>query len=393
MPLLLRNARLVLDPPRGVREGWILIEGGVIIGMGLDERESPGGVASEDCEGDFLTPGLIDLHLHGACGRDAMEATEDAYEVILRAHAMKGTTSALLTTVTAPQPAITQVVKTARSWRDREGVARLLGIHLEGPWFSTRRCGAHDPSLLRSPEVTELDELMASSPENTIRRVTLAPEIPGALGVIRDLVSAGIAVSAGHSDATEEESLCGFAAGITQVTHLHNAMSSLRKTEPPRRGLAEAALAKEGILCELIADGVHVPPELLREAVAAKEWQGIALVSDATAGAVLPEGSPFLLGSLACRVGKDAAHLLGSRQGCLAGSTKFLFDGMRTMVETGAATMCQAVAMSTITPSRALGMEGEIGSLGPGMRADLLRFSGDWEIRDVWIDGRKAVAG
>ena len=121
--------------------------------------------------------------------------------------------------------------------------------------------------------------------------MTLAPELPGAVSAIRRLVVAGIAVSAGHSDATEQEAAAGFAACITQTTHLHNAMSSLRKTNPPRPGLAEAALAAPGILCELIADGIHVPDDLLAGAVAAKGWEGIALVSDATAGAGLCEGA------------------------------------------------------------------------------------------------------
>jgi len=387
MTLLLRNARLVLDPKRGVVPGWLLVDEGLIARIGLADEEPPGGIPSEDCEGDFIAPGLIDLHLHGAMGHDAMEASEEAFHAILGAHAWHGTTTAVLTTVAASLPEMLAVLAEAGAWHHATGSARLAGIHLEGPWFSPKRRGAHDPAQLRIPQEDETDALLAHAP--LIRRVTLAPELPGALETIRTLVRSGIAVSAGHSDATEEEALAGFDAGITQTTHLHNAMSSLRKTEPPRRGLAEAALETPDILCELIADGVHVPAALLTGALQAKGWNGIALVSDATAGAGLPEGSPFSLGSLSCRVGRDAARTADPGEGCLAGSTRFLFDGIRTMVEQGCATFAEAVAMATRVPAAALGLENTLGMLKVGYRADLIRFSRDWRLIRVLIGGEE----
>jgi N-acetylglucosamine-6-phosphate deacetylase len=219
--------------------------------------------------------------------------------------------------------------------------------------------------------------------------VTLAPELPGCLDLVRELCLLGISVSAGHSDATENEALAGFAAGISQVTHLHNAMSSIRKTSPPRRGLAEASLGTPGICCELIAVGVHVPAELLREAWLAKGWEGIVLVSDATAGAGLADGALFRLGELSCRVEGNVAWTTdGEGHGrCLAGSTSCLIDGVRTMVETIGVPLVDAVAMATMVPARLIGREGEVGSLKPGKSADLVRFSKEWQVRGVWISG------
>ena len=391
MAFLLRNARLVLDPSRGVVAGWLLVEEGRIARIGRRDEALPADMTSMDCDGDFIVPGLIDLHLHGAAGHDAMKASEEAFGAILAAHARHGTTTALLTTVAASLAELLAVLQKAGSWSGGRGMARLAGIHLEGPWFSPRRRGAHDPAQLRDPGESEISALLKHS--RVIRRVTLAPELPGAAAAIREFREAGIAVSAGHSDATEEEAQAGFDAGITQTTHLHNAMSSLRKTDPPRRGLAEAALETTGILCELIADGVHVPDDLLRGALHAKGWEHLVLVSDATAGAALTEGTLFSLGSLPCRVSKDAAFADVSGEWCLAGSTRFLFDGVRTMVERAGATIAEAVAMATIIPARALGIESQFGSLDTGKRADLMRFSPEWKIRGVWSGGEEIAAG
>ena len=176
------------------------------------------------------------------------------------------------------------------------------------------------------------------------------------------------------------------------MTHLHNAMSSLRKTAPnPRRGLAEVALETPGIVCELIADGMHVTPELLRGAWLAKGWKEIVLVSDATAGAGLEEGEEFGLGGLSCRVQGGAAweetRAGEEAESKLAGSTATLFDGVRTMVESVGVPLEEAVAMATLVPAKTLGLEQTLGSLAQGKAANLIRFNGRWEIKGVWIGG------
>jgi N-acetylglucosamine-6-phosphate deacetylase len=387
MSILLRNARLILDPARGVVPGWLLLGDGRIEHVGIAGEVPPVDVPELDCKGDYLAPGLIDLHLHGAAGHDAMEASEEAFGAILAAHARHGTTTAVLTTVAAPIPAMLAVLRQAGSWSGAMETSRLAGIHLEGPWFSPKRRGAHDRSQLRDPVETEISMLLEYA--GVIRRVTIAPELSGARMAIRKFRDAGVAVSAGHSDATEEESIAGFDAGISQVTHLHNAMSSLLRTDPPRRGLAEAALGRRDILCELIADGVHVGADLLRQAPEVKGWENLALVSDATAGFGLPDGSGFRLGELDCVVRGKAAWTGEGIARRLAGSTAPLFHGIRTMVELAGVPIAEAVAMASIVPARSLGLESLFGSIRIGKSADLIRFSPGWEIQGVWIGGAK----
>lgn len=383
---LFTNACLIHSPEAGINAGALLVEAGVIACV-FTEEESPGVSADEviDCEGDFLAPGLVDLHCHGAMGRDTMEATDEAFSEILLHHATKGTTTAVLTTVSATLEEMLQVLCCAENFHSRAGSARLAGIHLEGPYFSPFRRGAHQAEKLRLPSLGETQSLMDHTA--VIRRMTLAPELPGALDLVRELVQGGIAASAGHSDASRDEAVAGFHAGITQVTHLHNAMSSVHKTRDHRQGLAEAALATDGILCEVIADGIHVSSSLLREAWLAKGRDGMVLVSDATAGAGLDEGSLFPLGGLACRVEGKAAWTGEGDSRRLAGSTATLFSGVRTMVESVGVPLEEALAMATSVPALSLGMSHQIGSLKVGMRGDLIRFDADWNLKGVWIEG------
>ena len=398
MRRLFTNARMILPPKKGgqgegVLEGSLLVEDGLLKKIANAEKGSlPEADEVIDCGDDYLAPGLVDLHCHGALGRDAMEATPEAFGVILGHHAARATTTAVLTTVASSLKEMTAVLRTAETHLDAPGLSRLAGIHLEGPWFSPKRRGAHRAAMLRNPTLEEAARLLEQAA--VIRRVTLAPELPGALDAVRMLVEAGVKVSAGHSDATCGEARAGFQAGITQATHLYNAMSSLRKGG--EEGLAEEALSTPGVLCELIADGIHLPQELLRHAYGKKGWEGIALVSDATAGTGLGEGDEFELGGLPCGIREGAAWTAGdgAAEGrCLAGSTKPLFECIRTMAEQVGIPLAEAVAMATLVPARSLGLEKSLGSLKVGMRADLIRFSPNWELAGVWIGGVPATPG
>ena len=390
MKTLFINARVILPPGQGIHSGSLLVEERLIrsIVHTGEEVSISSYSQSVDCGGDFIAPGLIDIHCHGSLGRDAMEATPEAFARIPNYHGSRGTTTTLLTTVASSLGEILAVLKCAKEYGAGEGsaVSHLAGIHLEGPYFSPHRRGAHRMEMLRHPSREETSRLLNHA--SVIRRMTLAPEIPGASDLIRELVSNGIKASAGHSNATDEEAIAGFRSGITQVTHLHNAMSSLRKTDSPsRRGLAEAALETPGVVCELIADGIHVSSELLHEAWMAKGWEEIALVSDATAGAGLGEGESFELGGLRCRVEKGAAWTGESGAHCLAGSTSTLFDGVRTMVTVAGVPLEEAVAMATLVPAKSLGLGHVLGTLAPGKAANLIRFNDQWELKGVWIGG------
>ncbi len=395
---LFKNARLVLPPGvagRGRDEGFLCEQDGLIHRLELrsdhadfekhlrEEEELCDAVV--DCGGAYLAPGLIDLHCHGAMGRDTMEATTEAFEDILNFHASKGTTLAVLTTVAASLEDMERVLVAAEEYQRKTAGSRFAGIHLEGPYFSPYRRGAHREEMLRHPSACETKELLRHA--GVIARMTLAPELPGSLELIRVLVQHGITASAGHSNATEEEALKGFQSGCTQVTHLYNCMSSLRSEGGVRHtGLAEAALTNE-VLCEVIADGRHLSPTLLRLAWLSKRWESVAIVSDATAGTGLPEGSPFELGGLSCVVEQGAAWTGEGADRRLAGSTIGMIDGVRVMVEQVGVPLGEAVAMASLTPARSLGVDGKRGSLEVGKRADLLQFSADWQVEGVWSMG------
>lgn len=390
MRKLFKHSRMILPPGKSgevILEGSLLVEDGLIRGIFSGARfleEACDEVI--DCDGDFLAPGLIDLHCHGAMGRDTMEASAEAFETILDFHATRGATLVVLTTVAASLEEMRSVLKAAKAFQQNTPSSRLAGVHLEGPYFSPHRRGAHRPGMLRPPSQAETEALLEHA--EVISRMTLAPELPGALTLIAELMRRGIAVSAGHSEASEAEALAGFAAGITQATHLYNCMSSLHSEGGMRvTGLAEAALTTEGILCEVIADGRHLSSTLLRLAWFAKGWESVALVSDATAGAGLPEGGCFELGGLPCRIDKGAAWTGAGEQRRLAGSTIGMIDAVRVMVEQAGAPLEEAIAMASLVQAKALGLEKERGSLALGKRADLLRFSSDWQVRGVWSAG------
>ena len=311
--MLFRNVTLVL--PERLAPGGSLrvcdgrIEALSINGATLDPRV---GEQIVDGAGAYLAPGFVDGHVHGALGRDTMEATADAFDAILAFHARGGTTSATLTTTAAPFEEIVRVLTAAQRHRTTEG-AELLGIHVEGPYFAPAKAGAHRPEYLKHPTPSETARLLDLA--DVITQVTLAPELPGAPDLIEALHARGILASGGHSDAWDHEAAAAHAHGMTRVTHVFNAMSSARRRDGIRyAGLLEYALAEPSIQCELIADGHHVTRTLLRLLLRAKGPDGVCLVTDATAGAGLPESASFPLAGNACVVrGGVGLHAGGER--------------------------------------------------------------------------------
>ncbi|HEX8372891.1 MAG TPA: amidohydrolase family protein, partial [Chthoniobacterales bacterium] len=224
--MILANAILVLAE-RLVPQGWISFSSeGIILDLG--QGTPPPDPITIDVRNHYLAPGFVDLHIHGAMGRDTMEATHEAFAAIAEFHASGGTTSLALTTLSAPEQEVLAVLDAARSFTNTHAGAQVLGIHLEGVYFSPEKPGAHDPSILHSPtDLAELDRLLAYS--DVITQMTLAPELPGALPLIERLSTAGIIPSGGHSDCWAEEAEAARAHGMTQVTHTYNCMSSARR--------------------------------------------------------------------------------------------------------------------------------------------------------------------
>ena len=376
--MIFANARLIF--PDGIRDGLeLVVEDGKI----AEIREQSSLSEAIDLRGNYLAPGFIDLHIHGALGRDTMEANPEAFRAICDYHATGGTTSLLLTTVTAPVSDIVDVLKAVRGAGN--DLVQIAGVHVEGPFISKTRAGAQRAEFIRDPETGLVDQLMPFA--DIIKIMTVAPELPGALALIDRLRLHKIIVSGGHSDATDVEARAAAEYGMRHVTHTFNAMSSARRQGIYRdAGLLEFALSEPDIVCELIADGHHVAPTLMKMLYRAKGPRGICLVTDATAGAGLPTGTEFTLSSRRCVVG-DGVCLLSDRS-ALAGSASRMIDLVRVMVNQVGVPLNEAVGMATGNPARALGLNGK-GRLKPGADADLVILSSDLEVRRTLIAGKR----
>jgi N-acetylglucosamine-6-phosphate deacetylase len=378
--MIFTNARLVF--PDGVRDGLEIVEsGGKICGI-----RAAGQYPEPDAYslgGNYLAPGFVDLHIHGANGRDTMEASAEAFHEICAYHASGGTTSLLLTTATAPLPQITAALAAVRS--AMPALPQLAGVHVEGPFISPARPGAQNKAFIREPDAEAIDSLLEFG--DVVKRVTLAPEVPGALAAIERLCERNIAVSGGHSDAWDEEARAAFERGMRHTTHTFNCMSSMRRRDGARvAGLLEFALSEPEIVCELIADGHHVSTTLMKMLYRAKGAEGICLVTDATAGAGLPENARFQLAGAECVVA-DGACWLADRS-ALAGSAARMIDLVRTMVHSVGVPLHEAMAMATTNPAQTIPLR-EKGTLAVGTDADFVVLSPGLEVVQTFVAGEE----
>jgi N-acetylglucosamine-6-phosphate deacetylase len=381
VPLMtFKNGRLIF--PNGVCDGLDLVaENGMI--TAIREHAAATGETIVDLEGNYLAPGFIDLHVHGAMGRDTMQASTKAFRTICDYHASGGTTSLLLTTATAP---IKSIVKVVNGVRDaKSSIKQIAGVHVEGPFISKTKQGAQRASLMRTPTRRMYRVLINHS--DVIKRMTLAPELPGALALIDELRERNISASGGHSDAWEDHARTAFEHGMRSVTHTFNCMSSTRRRGIDRvAGLLEFAMSEPGIICELIADGHHVSPTLMKMLYRAKNFTGICLVTDATAGAGLKDGSKFSLYGNKCIVEKGVC-LLADRS-ALAGSASRMIDLVRTMVTKVGVPLHEAIAMATDTPAFVIGLTGK-GQFKIGGVADLVVISPELEVLRTFVAGEE----
>src|SRR5205823_849404 len=327
------------------------------------------GETAVDLEGNYLAPGFIDLHVHGGMGRDAMQASAKTFRAICDYHASGGTTSLLLTTATAPIKAILKVVNEVRA--QKSSIKQIAGVHVEGPFISKTKAGAQRASSMKNPNKRMYKPLLENG--DVIRRMTLAPELSGAIQLIDELGANGISVSGGHSDAWEDDAREAFEHGMRSVTHTFNCMSSTRRRGIDRvAGLLEFAMSEPEIICELIADGHHVSPTLMKMLYRAKKFTGICLVTDATAGAGLPDGSKFSLYGTKC-ITEAGVCLLADRS-ALAGSASRMIDLVRTMVTKVGVPLHEAIATATDTPAFVIGLTSK-GQFKIGDAADLVVIS------------------
>lgn len=359
------------DPPPDIRSAAGVPTGG---------RIPTGAARALDLGGRWLAPGFLDLHVHGGGGAEFMTPDPDARRQAARFHARHGTTGLLATTVSAPPPVLAEAVRVLGASAGRPtGGARILGIHLEGPFLAPARAGAQDPRAIRDPDPAEFDRLYDAA-GGWVRLLTLAPERPGALDLVRRAAARGVVPAAGHTDAGYDRVAAAVEAGLRHATHTFNAMRGLHHREPGALG----AVLDLPVSCEVIADGHHVHPAAVRLLYRVKGPAATVLVTDATAAAGMPDGE-YRLGPLAVRVTGGRAALPG---GALAGTTLTLDAAVRNAVTILGVTPAQAVRMASAAPARVLGLGRRFGRIAPGGAADLVVLEPDLQVWGTMVAGR-----
>jgi N-acetylglucosamine-6-phosphate deacetylase len=397
--LKIYNGR-ILAPDRIIPRGTVVVAEGKIVEVAEGDCEA-GDAMAIDVEGRYISPGFIDMHVHGGGGYDFMDGSVEAFLRVAETHARYGTTAMLPTTLTSTKEALFGVFEQYKEAAAQNTMgARFLGLHLEGPYFAMSQRGAQDPRFIRNPDPDEYREILARSAvgaegegysRSLIRRWSAAPELEGAIAFARFLRSKGILVALAHTDALYEEALEGFENGFTLATHFYCCMSGVTRRNAYRYAGAIECAYLTGMDVEVIADGAHVPAPLLKLIYKLKGLERTALVTDAMRAAGMPEGES-VLGSLhdGLRViVEDGVAKLPDRSS-FAGSVATADRLVRTMVKEAGVTLAEAVRMITATPARILGMEDRLGALVPGMDADIVTFDDDVEI-DMTIVGGKIV--
>lgn len=373
---LITGGRVVT--PDGILDAHVCVTDGRIAAVGPD-LTPPSGHRVLDARGAWIVPGLIDTHLHGGLEADTMDADVASLRAISVHLAAHGVTGWLPTTVACGAPQLDRILATVREAKDAgTGGAAVLGAHLESNFLAPKYKGAQPSEHLRAADDAELLAVIARH-RDVVRVVTLAPELPGAEALIRQLVGWGITVSIGHTDATYDQVLAGVAAGATRVTHLCNAMRPFHHREP---GVVGAALVTDVLTTEVIVDLVHVHPAGVQMAYRCKGARGLMLVSDALRGSGLPPGT-HELGGQATHLDGTVARLL---DGTIAGSVITLERALGNAVNAAGIPLRDAVGMASAVPASSLGLS-DRGAIAPGLLADLALLDQDFRCLGTMVHG------
>lgn len=378
----------VITPTAILENGTVLIEDGKIIGIEQGNPEFPD-AEKIDAKGQYISPGFIDIHLHGGGGSDFMDGTPEAFLTIAETHARYGTTAMFPTTLTAEPEDLEATLnsfETAKA-QNTKGSA-LLGIHLEGPYFALSQRGAQDPRFIRNPDEKEYKELIANY--KSIKRWSAAPELPGAMEFGKYLTENNILAAIAHTDAIYEEAEEAFHNGYTLATHFYSAMLGVTRRNTYRyAGVVEAGYLIDDMDVEIIADGAHLPAPLLKLIYKIKGPKRTALITDAMRAAAMPEGNSLLGGyknGVEVLVEEGVAKM--PDRSSFAGSVATFDRLVRTMLNMAEVPMLETIEMASLTPARIMKVNDIKGSLEIGKDADILIFDDNINIKMTLVEGK-----
>ena len=381
------TARLLFTPVEEIRDALVVVEDGRIADVApRASKEMPGDAQIVDFGDSVLTPGFFDIHMHGGGGVDAMRASGSELSTLGKFLVQHGVTGYFPTTVAAPLDAtykaldhLADAIEAAKGAKGEAGQARPLGIHLEGPFLSHKRRGVHPPEYLVEPTLKIFEELWQAA-RGQVRMITIAPELPGAIDVIAEAAKRGVCVSMGHSDSDMQITKKAVASGARHATHTFNAMRPLDHREP---GIIGEVLSDDSITADVIADGIHVSPSVVKVFLQAKGSERAVLITDAISATGMPDGK-YQLGPIevAVKDGKCTAN------GSLAGSVLTMDRAIRNVTRFSNWTLRDAVRAATLNPAQAVAMAGTHGVLKAGSRADFAVLSPNGEVLKTVVAGR-----
>jgi N-acetylglucosamine-6-phosphate deacetylase len=389
MSLTAYTSRTLFTPLESLDRAVVLVENGAIVKLGTRAGvEMASSAEIHDFGDDMIVPGFVDIHVHGSAGYDVMQADDSARCSFEQFLARRGVTSYFPTTIAAPldvteralerlADAIEGAARRNAADENRSGRAQPLGVHLEGPFLSHSCRGAHSPEDLILPSIQTFNRFWQAA-RGHIRLMTIAPELEGALEVIAEAAKRGVCVSLGHSDADLESTRRGVAAGARHATHTFNAMRPLRHRDP---GIVAEVLTNPSLTADVIADGVHVDPAVVKLFLNAKGTENAVLITDATSATGMPNGK-YRLGTLEVEV-KDGTVL---RDGKLAGSVLTMDRAVRNAMDFAGWDLQRAVRIATANPARVAGAQNK-GMLKPGADADFVVLSASADVRATVVRG------
>ena len=387
---LIYNAK-VITPARVIENGFVVYEDGKITQVGQNVDLSAFDCEKLDAKGNYLSPGFIDIHCHGGGDADFMDGTFDAYITAATLHSKYGTTALMPTLTTGPDEDMINSFKIFHQAKNSDyNGAKLLGIHMEGPYFNPAQAGAQDPRYIKSP-TKEHYEMLFNASNGAIARWSVAPELPGAAEFGKFLTQKGVLASIGHTNAIYDDVLVAFENGFNLLTHFYSGMSTItRDSEGYRQlGVIESGYVIDDMCVELIADGHHLPKEILKLVYKSKGADKIALVTDSMRGAGMPDGETVLGNidtGLKCIIDRGVAKLPDKT--AFAGSVSTADRLVRVMHKIADVNIVDSVKMMTLTPAKLINMDLTKGSITVGKDADLVIFDDNINVSLTIVEGK-----